>query len=138
MRKTINGKRYDTDKARCIGSYERGNGKLREVLYRKRSGEYFVYSVFALRGRAPKEQIKPLPIDDAETWMKEHLGGDTHKQFIADGKAKRRAVCITLSIAAIDQLASLAKRYVMTKSGMVEYLIQSYADDERENKSENL
>lgn len=48
MKKIINGKKYDTDTAKLIGSYSNGElyssfGYLEKSLYKKKTGEYFLY-----------------------------------------------------------------------------------------------
>ena len=93
MRKIINGKSYDTNTAKLIGS--RDNGEyggldfLAESLYRKRTGEYFIYG----RGGArtcygePQgsnwwsggEKIIPLNLTSASSWAEKNLTADEYE-----------------------------------------------------------
>lgn len=70
MKKVINGLLYNTDTAKEIGSIDNGsvfNHKL-EKLYRKRTGEYFLYEK-----NNRYELITPLEPDEAKSWIDEHL-----------------------------------------------------------------
>ena len=58
MKKIINGKVYDTDTAKLIGSWDNGiYGDLDSVsedLYRKRTGEFFIFGHEGNEKRKPK------------------------------------------------------------------------------------
>ena len=86
MKKVINGKVYDTNTATRVAEYWNGKpyndlGYVVEDLYRKRSGEYFLYGEggpATIYGRTVDEgircgtwQIKPLTEIEAKTWGKE-------------------------------------------------------------------
>lgn len=46
MKKILGGKKYDTETARVVGTYGNGSsgfGACSETLYRKRTGEFFLY-----------------------------------------------------------------------------------------------
>lgn len=62
MKKIINGKVYDTEKARKLATSEFGE------LYEKRTGEYFVHVVDKL---IELEEIKPITKQQAEKWIDE-------------------------------------------------------------------
>ena len=62
MKKIINGKVYDTEKARKLATSEFGE------LYEKRTGEYFVHAVDKLIGL---EEIKPITKEQAKRWLDE-------------------------------------------------------------------
>lgn len=82
MRKIIKNKVYNTMTAQYIGAYlgqwESSSHWLREELYKKRTGEYFLYaeggpgSPYGDGGEA-SEEIKPLNFEDAKKWGKKHL-----------------------------------------------------------------
>lgn len=73
MRKIIKNKVYDTATAQYIGAYlgdwEDSTRWRREELYKKRTGEYFLYS----EGHEEPEKITPLDFDEAKRWGKDHL-----------------------------------------------------------------
>lgn len=73
MKKIIKNKVYDTATAQYIGAYlgdwEDASRWRREELYKKRTGEYFLYS----EGHEMPEKITPLSFDEAKRWGKDHL-----------------------------------------------------------------
>lgn len=75
MKKIIKNKVYDTSTAQYIGAYlgdwEDSSRWRREELYKKRTGEYFLYS----EGHEIPETITPLSFDEAKGWGKRHLEG---------------------------------------------------------------
>lgn len=93
MKKVINGRMYDTETARMIGKVTLGEPRSwdyhEEVLFKKRSGEYF----FRLEGttfsrclehiyigiiNASAERIQPTSKHIAKLWAEENLDGDTY------------------------------------------------------------
>ena len=103
MKRIINNRRYDTEKAKEIG---RGSGGFpgdfnyyEEVLYKKRTGEYFIYG----RGNANTKYavqvdsgtwsggsaITPLSYGEAREWAEKHLDADEYEaefEVIEDDK----------------------------------------------------
>lgn len=75
MKKIIKNKVYDTVTAQYIGAYlgdwEDSSRWRREELYKKRTGEYFLYS----EGHDAPEAITPLSFDAAKEWGRKHLEG---------------------------------------------------------------
>ena len=94
MKKIIKGKVYDTEKAKYVGSAAGGDGfhALKEDLYQKRTGEFFLYG---MGGPATKyahyvdgnnawsggDKIIPLPYDKAREWVEEHLTADEYEEI---------------------------------------------------------
>lgn len=95
MKKIINGKVYDTDKARRLGvdsySDSRDFHHWSEVLYQKRTGEFFLYgeggpmTKYAVsisnNSWSGGEKIIPLEPDAARKWAEEHLDADEYEQI---------------------------------------------------------
>lgn len=93
MKKIINGKLYDTDKAAYLG-YDLYAGPRdlkywREELYRKRTGEFFLYgqggpdskyAVASITGSGwdGGEKIIPLSYDKAKEWVENHLSVEAY------------------------------------------------------------
>ncbi len=87
MKRIINNKKYDTETARMIGSDSYSNPRdfnhWEETLYRKRTGEYFLYGKGGPNSRYSKrieqscwsggEEIIPLTYENARRWAEEHL-----------------------------------------------------------------
>lgn len=93
MRKIINGKLYDSDTAKSIGSDSYSNPRdfnyWCEVLYQKRTGEFFLFGEGGPMSRYSRsmgdnswsggEQIIPLSYDKARKWAEEHLTVDEYE-----------------------------------------------------------
>lgn len=91
MRKIINGKKYDTETAKEIGSRFSGESRqdfsyVEETLYRKRTGEFFLYgsggpaSRYAVRtgqnSWSGGSKIIPLSTQEARDWAEQYLTPD--------------------------------------------------------------
>ena len=86
MKKAIGGKIYDTGKAKFISEYKSGEGStaICEKLYRKRTGEFFLYctggadSIYGVKGRGftrlAGETLIPVLAGEANQWSIEKLG----------------------------------------------------------------
>lgn len=96
MKKIINGKVYDTDKAHFLG-YDLYAGPRdfrywREELYQKRTGEFFLYgkggpdSKYAVASSTGSgwdggEKIIPLDVDKARDWAEKHLSTRDYEEI---------------------------------------------------------
>ena len=91
MKRIINIKLYDTDTVTKIGCYYNGYGTgdfkyKREVLYKKKTGEYFIYggSPFTeyceTKGNMScyGEAIIPMLLEDAKSWAEFHMNADAY------------------------------------------------------------
>lgn len=93
MKKIINGKKYDTDTATQIGSYDNGLSYsdfdyFREALYRKRTGEFFLAGEGHARTKYARqmgdsygygEAIIPISANTAKMWL-ETYDNDQYEQ----------------------------------------------------------
>lgn len=150
MKKRIDGLIYDTAKAREVITYsdfpKSSNEHIEETLYRKRTGEFFLYgkgnanSGYATYnnmggGYEPGERIIPLTFDDAKLWYKRNLNNNEYdfsdeqyeNLFIAKDKSKQKKVVasISISVLAKQELERLASIQRKTQSEIVENLILS-------------
>lgn len=67
MKRVINGRRYDTEKAREIGiGYSGDTGAT--TLYRKRTGEYFIHSA-----TGDNSAIVTVNLHEARIWARQYL-----------------------------------------------------------------
>lgn len=138
MRKIINGKSYDTDTAKPIGSWDNGDygsfDYLSESLYRKRTGEYFIHGEGGACSRYAKpqgsglwgsgEEIVPLSFSAASSWAEDHLAApDYESEFGEVGEGEKQLVSLRLSASAYAKLSRLASAQEQTKSAIVENLI---------------
>ena len=141
MKKVIRGRLYDTETAQEIGSTYGGGENSRdfhyweEKLFRKRTGEYFLYcfggamSKYGVwRGRQGEsgERIKPLSYTEAQEWAEDALDGDDYiAEFGAlEENADRKALTISITAGAADMLKRAAQQRDTSMSELVEKLIR--------------
>ena len=78
MKKIINGRLYDTDTAKKLGSYDNEHFTTdfnyhREELFQKRTGEYFIVNT-----SYDYTIISPATEKKAKEWCEEHLTGEEY------------------------------------------------------------
>lgn len=95
MKRIINGRKYDTDTAKCLGTWENGYGcndfkYVKEDLYRKKTGEFFLhgeggamteYSESYAGNTCGSERIIPLTEDEAKEWVENQLDADDYESI---------------------------------------------------------
>lgn len=98
MKKIINGKLYDTNTARLLATYDSEYSKSDyeyyfEELYRKKTGEYFVYgkggpnshyAEYLKDVRQAGEGIRPMTEKDAKEWAELRLTADEYIKIFGD------------------------------------------------------
>ena len=98
MKKIINGKRYDTESAQLLAEWDNGYGTndfkyCAENLYRKKTGEYFLYgeggalTIYAEdRGnmKCDGESIMPVSAEGARDWVEAHCDGDKYEEIFGE------------------------------------------------------
>ena len=117
MKKIIEGKRYDTEKAKLVGEwdnsiYDSDFNMVEEVLYRKRTGEFFLHGMGGARTRYAEacgqnawrggERIMPMSYEEAQRWAEEHLDADVVEEYFAipDEDEEVETVPLALSVPA--------------------------------------
>ena len=119
MKKIINGKIYDTDKATEIGC--NGNGgswrdfsHWEETLYRKRTGEYFLFGEGGPMTKYAEAQgqnswsggsrIMPMIYDEARSWAEKNLDAEVYEsefgEIVEDDSTEIITISIPVSVAA--------------------------------------
>lgn len=93
MKKILGGKKYNTETAHCVGAYWNG-GACSETLYRKRTGEFFLYGeggpmskygvAYGNNEWGYGEEIRPLTVDEAKAWAEEHLDADEYEAVFGE------------------------------------------------------
>lgn len=112
MKKIINGKVYDTEAARKLGSDSYSNdGDFHhwyEALYQKRTGEFFLYGeggpltryavTIGENSWSGGEKIMPLSFASAREWAEEHLSADGYGEIfgLPDEDAEKVTLCVRL------------------------------------------
>lgn len=140
MKKIINGRLYDTNTAKALGNWSNG-GTWRdfehkeETLYRKKTGEFFLYGEGgpstnyaervdnAWRGG---ERIMPLSFQEAREWAEEHLSGDEYEEIFGEVSedTSRVQVCYSLSAAAVETIKRRAAEAGISASAYIESLLK--------------
>lgn len=98
MKQIINGKKYDTETAKKVGSWSNGYSysdfsSCTEELYRKRTGEYFLYGIGGPMSKYSQsygnttsggEKIIPMTDAEARKWAEKHLDGDEYEEIFEE------------------------------------------------------
>ena len=94
MKKIIGGKRYDTITAKEMGRYQfwnRNDSKwLEETLYKKKTGEFFLYgeggsnSKYGIEASQSNWRITPLSVKEAMKWAENHLKADEYEAIFGE------------------------------------------------------
>lgn len=139
MKKVINGKRYDTDTAKEMAYTSYGySGDFQawaETLYRKNTGEYFLYGKGGPASRyavstgmnqwSGGEKIIPLSIEAAQEWAENHLDADEYEKiFGAVEETEKRTVTFSLPEAIIEKIARIASAQGLSKSDVIAQAIE--------------
>lgn len=113
MKKIINGKVYDTDKAKELGIYcSPGNWNdfnyYEETLYQKRTGEFFLFGkgnantkyaeVIGQNCWSGGRKILPMSYEDAREWAEKHLDADEYEEIFGVVDESGAKMTVTLSI----------------------------------------
>ena len=142
MKKVLNGKLYDTDKAQRLANWEniqdcRSFNHLEETLYRKRTGEYFLHGCGEARTKYAKryednmwghgEDIIPVSVENARSWAEEHLDADDYEKIFGPVSEDEEDILITFKASATQdrKLADMAAERGTSKSELLRSLIDS-------------
>lgn len=139
MKKIINGKIYDTNSAERVGDWDNGrNGDFSycsEELYRKRTGEFFLYGEGGAQSKYSKscgnnswsgsEMIIPLSYEAAKKWAEEHLNGDAYESIFGEVEEDDSHTRLTLSVSAsaVERAKRSAAQAGLSLSAYIESLI---------------
>ena len=125
MKKIINTKVYDTDTATRVGKWYANEysdlDRVEEELYRKRTGEYFLYGCGGARSKYSEylggrsygggERIMPLTYAEAQEWAEEHLSADAYETEFGEIQEDDTVSTITVSMPSdmLDEIRRDAK-----------------------------
>lgn len=146
MKKIIGGKMYDTETAREVGEWDNGLGgggdfhAVEETLYRKRTGEYFLYGYggpmskyaepYGSSGWQWGAKIRPLTYEEAREWAEQCLDADAYQEEFGpapEGDGEAVHLHATISEAARRALDAEAARTGESRSAIVERLLLGLA-----------
>ncbi len=138
MKKIINGKKYDTSTATAIGWNDNDlstsdHGYCCEKLYRKRTGEYFLYGkggpASKYRERCGNawsggENIIPLTFDEARQWAEDNFCADDYEDVFGEVAEDESRTCVSLSLSAAG--VERARRAASTRGVSLSALVDEY------------
>lgn len=141
MKKIINGKMYDTEKANQIGYHDNGLSYsdfsyVCETLYKKRTGEYFLHgdggamSKYAVHSGDNSwgggEKIIPMEYESARKWAEGNLTADEYQAEFGE-VTEGDADTIVCKLAAADgaKLRRMAQERGISITAMVTDLIRN-------------
>lgn len=137
MKKIINGKLYDTETAKEIGSRHHGEGPrdfryYSETLYRKRTGEYFLYGYGGPMSRyavstgqnqwSGGERIEPMSYKSAKEWAEENMYADDYmEEFgpVEEGEVERTTLSVSIDAAIAERIRREAKEKGISVSALI-------------------
>lgn len=123
MKKIINNKLYNTETAQLIGYWAntgdtRDFAYIREELYRKRTGEFFLYGEGGPMSHYSRsignnewsgtEEIIPLTWESARKWAEEHLTAEEYETEFGEVSEDNGTEVLSISIPA--NIAAKARR----------------------------
>ena len=136
MKKIINGKVYDTEKAARVASWSNGGTwrdfrHLEETLYRKKTGEFFLFgeggpmTQYAERveqnGWIGGSRIMPMSYAEAQKWAEEHLDGDEYEAIFGAVVEDDTKVSVNYRLS-VTTVETLKRRAAEQGVGVSEYL----------------
>jgi hypothetical protein len=142
MKKIINGKLYDTDTAKEMGSWANAGGwrdfsHIEEILYRKRTGEYFLFgeggpmTKYAVsQGQnswSGGREIIPLSAANAREWAEEKLDADDYAAIFGmpdEGSDEKDTLCIQLPADLVAKLRSGASDAGVSLTAYTEQILR--------------
>lgn len=153
MKKIINGRKYDTATAREVaewtGDFSRRDFRwVHEILYQKRTGEYFIYgeggpeSKYAVTygdgGWQGGRRIVPLSYEAARSWAEESLSPDDYEAEFGEVEEAECDVALLVHVpasakAALDREAARTGR---TRASIVAELLASLGGAQKDESEE--
>ena len=140
MKKIINGKVYDTDKARELGIDGGGDSfhSWSETLYQKRTGEFFLHGEGGPMTKYARsigqnqwsggEKIIPLDVEAARQWVEEHLDADDYEEIfgLPDEDAEPVTISAKLPADLIARARQIAQVQGVSLTAVIESALQRY------------
>lgn len=142
MKKIINGKLYDTEKAKCVGEWSNNRGysdfsHVEEELYRKRTGEFFLYGKGGPMTQYAKScgnnawsggsEIIPLTAGKAREWAEEKLSVDDYAEIFGmpdEGTDEKETLCVQIPADLMARLRAGASEAGTSLTAYVETVLR--------------
>ena len=139
MKKVIKNKLYDTEKAKFLGEFQnmediQNRSYIREALYQKKTGEYFLYGTGGADTRYAEsvgarwtngEKILPMDYDAAQRWANENLSSEDYDEIfgtIAD-TGEKKMVTVSVNSVKWEQAKRAAAYHGLSIGEYIESLI---------------
>lgn len=136
MNKIINGKRYDTERAKQIAEHSEGYPRdfhhFTETLYRKKTGEYFIFGEGGPASRYAERieqntwsggaRIIPLSVESAKAWAEKYLDADEYESIfgaVDEEDDSKKIVTFSLPVSIIEEIRDKAAEQGITLSEYV-------------------
>lgn len=141
MKKIIKGRKYDTDTAKRICEYSRGYYNdldfISEELYKKRTGEFFLYGEGGARSKYAQylgndsysggERIIPLTYNQAKEFAEKYADPETYEDVFGEvDEGEDMHLHVTISPKSKDKLQKMAVERQTTLSALLEQMIDEY------------
>lgn len=136
MKKIIKGKVYDTDTAQKVGewcNHVGGFEYVSETLYRKKTGEYFLYGAGGAASKYSVEsgqnqwsggdKIIPLSYENAQEWSEERLEADEYISEFGNPGEGDVQLSVMISAQAKRALEIAAQKEGISQTAMVERVL---------------
>lgn len=139
MKKIINGRKYNTETARCVAIYEVGTSDrlygFSESLYRKRNGEYFLHGEGGPGSKYSKsigcnewsgmKEIIPMAYKEAREWAEKHLDPEEYEAEFGDVPEDNGKMQLNLSVdkKVVETIRRMAADRKITMSAVIEKLV---------------
>ena len=111
MKRIINGKLYNTDTAKAVKHiWCSGNGDFThysEALYRKRTGEYFLFGHGGSLSKYREDDIVPLTYEQAQAWAKAMMDED---EYLAEFGPVSNTETVVLSVSLPADVADRVRK----------------------------
>lgn len=145
MKKIIAGRLYDTETATKIADYHSSYpyndfGYYEESLYRKKTGEFFLYGEGGPASKYAKsvgqnewrgsEKIIPISYENAQKWAEEKLDADEYEKIfgpVEENEAKK-AVTLYLQTDILEKAKRAAQKNDMTISAFFEMAVNEMVE----------
>ena len=142
MKKIIDGRKYDTDTATELAEWKAGwpreMSRMRETLYRKRTGEYFLLGEGGPESRYAVQtdlatfsegwRIMPYTYEQARAWAEDRLDADEYESIfgeVTEGDGGKVTVSMSISEQARAKLRRESERTGESQSDIVDRLLLS-------------
>ena len=136
MKKIIDGRVCDSDKAQKIGSWHNGESGIRmieETLYRNKAGRYFLHGSGGANTKYARnldndrwgggEKIIPMDDQAAREWAERFLTAEEYEAAFEIDPDEPRKLTVVITAELDDKLAAKAKAWGVSKSELVRSMI---------------